>query len=185
MTMKRIKPAIFAALVCTSVSLAVPHVSAQTTGAPSPIDQFSSFVGDGTCSGNVIAVGKRPGHATSARLHGEKILGGNWVVIQYDEEQTAANPKPYHVVQYFGYDPSKKQYVAVNFDSSSSGYTTGTSAGWEGDTITFDETSAMSGMNFHDSFTRSSPKSVTHTGTMPDKAKKRVKTDEETCHMTS
>lgn len=182
--MKRIKPAILAALVCASVSLAVPHVSAQTTGAPSRIDQFSSFLGDGTCTGNIMATGKRPGRATTAHLHGEKILDGNWIVIHYDEDQTAANPKPFHVVQYFGYDPMKKRYVAVNFDNGDPGYTIGTSAGWEGDTITFDETSAMSGMTSRDSFTRSSPKAVTHTGTTQGKTKTWVKTDEETCHMT-
>lgn len=182
--MKRIKPAILAALVCASVSLAVPHVSAQATGAPSRIDQFSSFLGDGTCTGNIMATGKRPGRATTAHLHGEKILDGNWIVIHYDEDQTAANPKPFHVVQYFGYDPMKKRYVAVNFDNGDPGYTIGTSAGWEGDTITFDETSAMSGMTSRDSFTRSSPKAVTHTGTTQGKTKKWVKTDEETCHMT-
>ncbi len=182
--MKRIEPAILAVLVCASVSLAIPHVSAQTTSAPSRIDQFSSFLGDGTCTGNVMAMGDRPAHATNARLHGEKILDGSWVVIHYDESRTAANPKPFHIVQYFGYDPMKKQYVAVNFDNADPGYTTGTSTGWEGDTSTFDETSATSGMTLRDSFTRSGPKEVMHTGTIQDKTKRWVKTDEETCHMT-
>ncbi len=182
--MKCIKPAIPAALVCASISLAVPHVLAQTTSAPSRIDQFSSFLGDGTCTGNVMAMGKRPAHATAARLHGEKILGGNWVVIHYDEEQTAANPKPYHIAQYFGYDPVNKHFVAASFDNSGSSYGTGTSAGWKGDTITFDETSAMDGMTLRDNFTRRSPKEVMHTGTIRDKTKKWVKTDQETCHMT-
>ena len=182
--MKRIKPAILAALVCTSVSLALPHVSAQTSSTPSQIDQFSSFLGDGTCTGHVLAMGKRAAHATAARIHGEKTLDGSWIVIRYDEDRTAANPKPYHVAQYFGYDPMKKRFVTVNFDNSGSGYTTGTSTGWEGDTIAFDETSAMTGMNFRDSFTRSNPKGLTHTGTLQDKTKTRVKSDEETCHMT-
>ncbi len=180
--MKRIKPALLAALVCTSASLAVQHVSAQTTGASSQIDQLSDFLGDGTCTGNVVAMGKTPAHATTGRVHGEKTLDGNWIVIHYDEDQTAANPKPYHVAQYLGYDPAKKQFVAVAFDNSGSGYSTGTSPGWKGDTITFDETSAMGGVTFRDAFTRNGPKGLMHTGTMRDKNRKWVKTDEQPCH---
>lgn len=182
--MKRIKPAILAALICTSVSLAAPQVSAQTASTPSRIDQFNGFLGNATCTGNVMAMGKRPARATTARLHGEKTVDGNWIVIHYDEQQTAANPKPYHIAQYFGYDPVKKQFVAVSFDNSGSSYGTGTSTGWKDNTITFDETSAMDGATMRDNFTRNGPKEVMHTGTIQDKTKKWVKTDEETCHMT-
>src|ERR1700733_6915154 len=101
--MKRMNSAILAALVCASASLTVQHVSAQTTGAASQLDQLSDFLGDGKCTGNTMAMEKNPGHASFGHVHGEKTLDGNWIVIHYDEDQTAENKKPYHVVQYFGY----------------------------------------------------------------------------------
>jgi hypothetical protein len=177
--MKRSTPAIIVTLVCVSAPLTITPASAQATKAPAQVDQLGAFIGDGTCTGNVPATGKRPGHASTAGFHGEKVLDGNWIFVRYDEDQTAANSKPYHVAQNLGYDPVKKQFVAVSFDNSGSSYSTGTSEGWKGDTITFDET--MGRVSFRDTFTRNGAKGLTHTGTMPDKNGKWVKTDDETC----
>lgn len=179
--MKRTTLAILAVLIGTAAHLGI--ASAQPATTPAPPDQLAFFVGDGTCTGHVIATGKKPGHATTARFHGEKTLDGNWVVIRYDEEQTATNPKPYHVAQYFGYDAAKKQYVSVTFDNSGSGYSTGTSSGWRGDTFTVDETAPAGGsVSFRDVFTKGGSGMASHTGMMRDKQGKWVKTDEETCH---
>jgi len=180
--MKPTTLAVLAALIGTSALLGIAF--AQQTTLPAPLEQLGYFVGDGTCTGHVIATGKTPARATTARFHGEKTLDGNWVAIHYDEDQTAANPKPYRVVQYFGYDAAKKQYTSVTFDNSGSGYSTGTSSGWKDDTFTVDETTSMRGgsVSFRDVFTKSGSGMASHTGMMRDKHGKWVKTDEETCH---
>lgn len=179
--MKRTTLAILAVLIGTTAHLGI--ASAQQTTAPASLEQLGFFVGDGTCSGQVIETGKTPPHATNGRFHGEKTLDGNWVVIHYDEDQTATNPKPYHVVQYFGFDAAKKHYVSVTFDNSGSVYSTGTSSGWRGDTFTVDETAPTGGsVSFRDVFTKGGSGMASHTGMMRDKQGKWVKTDEETCH---
>ncbi len=180
--MTRSTLAIIVTLACASGSLTTTPASAQDAKAPAQLDQLGTFIGDGTCTGNVMAMGKRPGHATTARFHGEKVLDGDWIFVRYDEDKTAANPKPYKIAQNFGYDSVKKQFVAAAFDNAGSGLTTGTSAGWKGDTITFDETSVRDGVKFRDTFTRSGAKGLTHFGTSQDKNGKWVKMDEETCH---
>ena len=182
--MKRITSAIITALVCTSASLTAQHVCAQTGGAPSQFDQLGDFLGEGKCTGNVMAMDKKPGHASVAHFHGEKTLDGNWIVIHYDEDQTAENQKPYHVVQYLGYDSKKKQFVGVAFDNSGSSFGAGISSGWKDDTFNLDDTTAMDGKNvsYRDVFTRKGSNELSHAGMMRDKNGKWVKSDEETCH---
>lgn len=180
--MKRKSLAIVSALVCVSAAVANGQASAQQTGASSPSDQLDRFVGDGTCTGKNMAIGKDPGHATTGKFHGEKTLDGHWVVIHYDEDRTAAIPKPYHVAQYLGYDAVKKQFIAVAFDNFGAN-ATGTSQGWKGGTITFDETARDDkGPSFRDIFTNGDSGVSTHTGMMRDEHGTWVKTDEETCH---
>ncbi len=182
--MKRTNLAILVALVCTFAPLVIGGASAQQTGASSPSGLLDGFVGDGTCTGNMMAMGKHPGYATTGKFHGEKTLDGHWVVIRYEENQTAANPKPFSVVQYIGYDAATKHFVTVLFDNSGAGYDTGTSPGWNGNTITFDESVPMGGKHtsFRDIFTNGDSGVSSHTGMMQDKHGKWLKTDEETCH---
>lgn len=177
--MKRTTLTILAALVCASAPLAVQQVSAQTTGAPSQFDQLSFFVGDWNCTGKLLAHGRTPAHATTARVHGEKAVGGHWILIRYDENQTAANPKPFHVDQYFGYDSTRKQFVTVAADVS--GYFSGNSPGWSGNSITFDETTDGKSSGFRDTFTKNGQNEISHSGTEQDKDGKWIKTDEEIC----
>jgi hypothetical protein len=181
--MKRITSSLLAALVCTSASLAVHNASAQTAGTPSQLDQLSAFIGDGKCAGHVMAMEKNPGHASVGHVHGEKTLDGNWIVIHYDEVQTTENKKPYHVVQYFGYDTKKKQFTSVVLDNSGTSYGTGISSGWKDDTFTVDNTTSVDGKNasYRDVFTRKGASELSHAGTMRDKNGKWIKTDEETC----
>lgn len=181
--MKRTSLAILAALVCMSAASADGQASGQQTGASSPSDQLYRFVGDGTCTGQNMAMGKDPGHVTTGKFHGEKTLDGHWVVIRYDQDRTAAIPKPYHVAQYIGYDAVKKQFIAVTFDNSGGPYAMGTSQGWKGGTIEFDETAPGAEIpSFRDIFTNGDSGVATHTGMMQDKNGQWVKTDEETCH---
>ena len=182
--MKRMTSAILTALVCTSASLVNQQVFADSIGASSQLDQLSDFLGDGKCTGNAMATEKTPGHASVAHFHGEKTLDGNWIVVHYDEDQTAENPKPYHVVQYLGYDSKKKQFVGVGFDNSGSSYGGGVSSGWKDDIFNLDDTTAMDGKNvsYRDVFTRKGSNELSHAGMMRDKNGKWAKMDEETCH---
>ncbi len=170
-------------LAFVSTPFAIRQASAQKTAAPSQTDPLDFPIGDWNCTGNLMAMGKKPGHATSGKAHSEKILDGNWIVIHYDEEQTSANARPYHVVQYIGYDRGKKQFVSVTVDNTGTSYSTGTSPGWKGNALTVDETDSNGGkaVVFRDTFTRNDSGELTHAGTMQDKDKKWVKTDEETC----
>jgi len=177
--MKRIPLSFLASAICAAIALGAGPTMAQDKPA-SPMDQLDSFVGDGTCTGNVMAMNKHPGHATTGKYHGEKTLDGHWVVIQYDEDQSAANPKPFRVVQYFGYDAAKKRFVSVLIDNSDPGYATSMSPGWKDGSITFDET-ADGKVSFRDAFTSNKSGMNSHTGWMQDKSGKWVKTDEETC----
>ena len=181
--MERTSLAIFAALVCTTAPFAIGQASAQQADASTSSGKLDIFVGSGTCTGNMNAMGKNPGHATTGKFHGEKTLNGNWAVIHYDEDQTAANPKPFSVAQYFGYDTAKQHFVTVIFDNSGAGYGMGTSPGWKGDTITFDEMVPMGGKRaaYRDVFMKSGSSLSGHTGMTQDKHGKWVKTDEETC----
>lgn len=178
--MKRTTLAILAALFCAS-----PFAIGQTSVGASPqSDQLDRFVGAGTCTGNEMAMGKNPGHATTGKFHGEKTLDGHWIAIHYDEDQTAANPKPFSVVQYVGYDTAKKHYVTVSFTNTGESYSTGISPGWTGNSITFDETVWTNGKptSYRDVFTDGDSGMSSHTGMLKDKDGKWVKTDEEHCH---
>lgn len=139
-------------------------------------------IGELPCTGSLLAIEGHPGHATSATASVEKILGGNWIVIRYDETRTDANPHPYGVVQYVGYDDAGKRFVSVVVDViEGSGYTTGVSAGWKDNAMTFDETASGSReVTNRDTFTANGDM-FTHTGTMRGKDGTWVKTDEETC----
>ena len=125
-------------------------------------------------------------HTTSGKFHGEKMLGDHWLVIRYDENTTAPNSKPYHVVQYFGYDPKVGRFVDVVLDNSGSSYGAGTSSGWQGDVITFENMDATGGNHglFRDVFTRRGAKVVSHAGYWRDKHGKWIKADEEICSRT-
>lgn len=94
-------------------------ISAQAHAEDKPstqLDQLSDFlVKEGACTGNVMAMGKTAAHATTGHAHAEKTLDGNWLVIRYDEDKTAVNPKPFQVAQYLGYDAKNKQFITVLF----------------------------------------------------------------------
>lgn len=178
--MKRTASLSLIALACAT-TFAITQVEAQESQASASAGQLDKFVGSGTCTGNVMAMGKNPGHATTGKYTGEKVLDGNWVVIHYDEDQSAVNPKPFHVIQYFGYDTAKKRYVSVLVDNAEASYSTGTSPGWKGDSITFDESMSGGPVSFRDTFTNNGSGMSSHMGTMRDNHGKWIKTDEENC----
>lgn len=177
--MKPTSSALCAALACASSLLFLGPAGAQD-GTSSQLDQLSSFVGDGTCSGNLLI---KPGHPTTGKVHGEKVLGDRWIVVHYDENATAANSSPYHVAQYFRYDATAKHFADVVLDSTGASYATGTSSGWQGNVITFENTVWMQGKHYilRDAFARRSANLFSHTGYQRDQSGKWVKTDEEIC----
>lgn len=177
--MKPTPSTLCAALACASSLLFLGPAGAQD-GMSSQLDQLSSFVGDGTCSGNLLV---KPGHQTSAKVHGEKTLGDHWIVVHYDEDATAANSSPYHAAQYFRYDTTAGHFVDVLLDSSGGSYATGTSSGWQGNVITFENTVWAQGKHyiFRDAFARRGTNLFSHTGYQRDQNGKWVKTDEEMC----
>ena len=177
--MKRATFAMLTMLVCASAPLTVDEAYGQEPGDPSQLGQFDFFVGDWNCTGQVFAHGTTSARATSARAHGEKAAGDRWVLFRYDEVKTAANQRPFHIDQYFGYDPAAKTFVSVAVDTG--GYFTETSPGWNGDSITFDEV-ADGAVVGHDTFTRNRQGEITHSGADKDKDGNWIKTDEETCH---
>ncbi len=182
--MKRTSLAMAALLACAAAPLAVGQAPAKQAGAPSPLAQLDGFVGDGTCTAALSAMGTSPARTSSGKFHGEKTLDGQWVVLHYDEDRSAANPKPFSVVQYIGYSASKKHYVAVQFDNGGGGYVTGVSSGLAGNSMTFDETIPMDGkpMQARDVFTAGESGMTSHTGMLRDTSGKWLTMDKETCH---
>lgn len=181
--MKSTSSTLHLAIVCASTLLCIGCMgsAAARDALPSQLDQLSGFLGDGTCTGNVVA---KPGHPSRGRFHGEKTLGNHWVVIRYDEDATASNSRPYQVAQYFSYDAKAGHFVDVLLDNSGEIYSTGTSSGWQGDAITFENTDYTSGSHalFRDVFTRRGGEVVSHAGYERDKSGKWIKVDEETCN---
>lgn len=182
--MKRTILTVSATLACASAPFALQAASAEQNKPVEQLDQLAFPVGDWTCSGSIAAMDKKPGHATTGHARTARILEGNWVEIRYDEEQTAANPKPYHVAQYIGYDEAKKHYTSVTLDSSGASYEVGASTGWNGNALAVDATVSMDGKDvaYRDVFTKKGADEFSHAGMLKDKSGKWAKTDEETCH---
>lgn len=178
--MKPTPSSLYAVVACASSLLCLGPACAQDA-LPSPMDQLSGFLGDGTCTGHVVAA--KPSRVTTGKMHGEKALADHWIVIRYDEDATPSNSRPYHVTQYFSYDAKGGHFVDVLLDNSGETYSTGTSSGWQGDAITFENTDFTSGSHplFRDVFMRRGALVISHTGYERDKNGKWLKTDQEIC----
>jgi hypothetical protein len=182
--MKPMHTTLYAAIACASSLLFIAPAGAQNKMS-SQLDKLNGFVGDGTCTAKIMAMGKSPEKVASGKLHGEKTLGDRWIVVRFDETATATSPKPYHVAQYFTYDAKASHFVDVLFDNSGASYGAGTSDGWQGASITFENTDFTNGSHAlsRDVFTRHGAHVVSHAGYLRDKQGKWIKTDEETCNM--
>lgn len=182
--MKSTSSTLCAAIACASSLLYLGPASAQDKMS-TQLDQLSAFIGDGTCTGNLLV--PKSQHATSAKYHGEKAIGDHWIMVRYDEEASSSNSRPYHVAQYFSYDAKRGHFVDVIMDNSGESYGAGTSSGWQGDVITFENTVLSSGGGrfvFRDVFGLDGGKVGSHTGYQRDKSGKWVKTDHEVCKRT-
>ncbi|GEM_PF-2028668 len=178
--MKRTTSICLIALACAA-ALAVTQVNAQES-ATSPVDKLAGFVGDGVCSGVMVA-GKNAGSGTSGRFHAEKTLDGHWIEIRYEQDASATNPKPFKVVQYLGYDPASKQFTTVMLGNGDGVYSVGKSPGWEGDSLMFEEVEMAHGQAGHtrEAFSTHGSGLSSYAAWSRDKSGKWIKADEEHC----
>ena len=169
------------ALACVAL-FADAQAHAQKTESTASADKLAGFFGDGVCTG-VMAAGKNAGSGTSGKFHAEKALDGHWILIRYEQDASAANPKPFKVAQYLGYDPSSKQFTTVMLGNGDGVYSVGKSTGWKGDTITFEEVEMAHGQTGHtrEAFTTHGSGLSGYTAWFRDKSGKWIKADEETC----
>jgi Protein of unknown function (DUF1579) len=174
------------AIVLLALSCATRSASAQETSKPpAELSQLASFVGNWQCTGQMLARGSRPGHATVAVGHAAKAVDGRWIQFAYEERQTAGNRTPYRIAGYMGYDTGKKKFVQTTVDNSGY-YGPSFSDGWQGDTMTFEGTSGAAdgkSMAVRDHFVRKGRHAFVHfsEGQGPDG--KWFKPDEETCKL--
>jgi hypothetical protein len=134
--------------------------------APDPmLRQLEPFAGTWRCSGTAFATPNSPEHATSGEVTQKWALDGMWMMFDYAESKSAANPMPFHITGYFGYDSELKKFVLGGADNMG-GYSTEQSDGWNGDTLVFAGPWHMPGMtvNSRDTFRKKGSTQLSHTG---------------------
>lgn len=171
------------ALVGLTATAFAKDAAPQAPAVPSQMKQYDYFLGTWHCRGKMFASPMGPEHATKASARGSRAVGGRWLLMTYDEHKTKANPVPYRVGVYLGYDSATKMFVE-NCHDVFGGYCTQTGSGWNGDEMKFEGT--QQGMGdagmVRDTFTRKSARELVHTGFVQGPDKQWMKTDEETCH---
>lgn len=170
------------AVTLASAPLFAKEPPAPPAGPPQELAQLEYFLGDWTCAGTTFASPAMAEHATTAAVHGAKILGNAWVHVTYDENKTAANPTPYHAAIQMGYDAAQKTFVSFCADSLGS-WCNETSHGWDGDTMTFAGSTMMDGKATpsKDVFVRKGASELTHESDFQFDGKSWAKADLETC----
>jgi len=164
-------------LVCLAFILA-----AATAYGQANLQDLQSFVGTFNCSGMAMASEMGPEHASRGTVTSKWVLNNKWLEVRYSETKTTANPHPFSVVAYWGYDPQTKTLVAGSVDGFG-GYGTQNSPGWNGDDLVFTGASHMGPMTMQgrDTFTRKGKNQLGHMGEVQDPSGSWKKTDEETC----
>ncbi len=125
-------------------------------------DGLKMFVGSWTCEGTAnLGPGKTVKVKATAKVKNE--LGGFWQSFVYTEKKTKDYPMAITAIGTWGWEAQSKKFVRGEFQSSG-GYTTGTSTGWSGDSLTWDlETSNFMGkMSAKHTFTKKSDKEFVH-----------------------
>ena len=98
-------------IVLLVLSCAARALSAQESRGTGRAEPAPTFVGSWQCTGQIFARDSRPGHATAAVGHATKAVHGHWIQFAYEERKTTANPTPYGIAGYMGYDGSKKKFA--------------------------------------------------------------------------
>lgn len=149
---------------------------------PSPeLRQLDYFGGTWACKGMALASDFGPEHATSGTVVAKWTLGNYWMHVEYRETKTKANPMPYAVSVYMGWDEEVKKFVLGGVDDMGA-YETEQSSGWDGDKFVLEGPAHMAGMTMktRDVFTKVSAKELKHYSEIEMKGEWK-KMDEETC----
>ena len=138
--------------------------SAQQQGPPKPaaeMAQIAFFEGTWTCSGKMMESPIGPAANTTSNVQIQKDLNGHFQtgVIK----GTAVNLPPFEGRYQATYDAGMKQFVMMWADNMG-GWSQTTSAGWKGDTITYEGESHMAGqtMKTREVFTKSGAAAMKH-----------------------
>lgn len=170
-----------AALACFLIPIHADAAPELENDVQLQVDRLSFLIGNWDCTGRVFTHGKATAHPTVGHVHAAKVVDGHWILFSYDEDKTTENPRPFHIDQYFGYDPGTKTFVSVALDVG--GYFSETTSEFAGDSISFDQV-ADGKVIGHDIFTRRTQDEISHTGKDLDKKGRWVESDEEICHRT-
>jgi hypothetical protein len=125
-------------------------------------DAFKMFAGTWACEGTAN-LGPEKTAKIKANVKVKNELGGFWQSFVYTEKKTKDYPVAITAMGTWGWDAISKKFVRAEFQSSG-GYVTGTSAGWVGDTFTWDlEVSNFMGkIKAKHIFTKKSDKEFVH-----------------------
>ena len=130
---------------------------------PDPaLAQLKSLAGTWTCAGRTFGPG--PEHPTTATMTLAWHLDGFWLEVRYEEAKAAANPVPLSSVSEWGFDLLQKTLTSTTIDNVS-GIDTQTTAGWQGDKLTFEGSARRFGTQFldRDTFVRHGDSQLVHT----------------------
>jgi hypothetical protein len=163
------------------VFITAAAIAADNEKAPSKLRELDYLGGTWQCKGTAFAFGDQPKHDVVATTKGTWILNDMWLEIRYVELKTKANPHPFNVRGFFGYDPEQKK-LALGSIENDGGYSTESSNGWEGDAIVFTGPNHMGGMTVtgRDTWTKKSKTKLTYSFEIEDKGNW-TKLIEETC----
>ncbi len=162
--------------ITVAVSICAPTAAlpAQAPKVPAELGQISFLVGGWTCTHAAPrdAADHRP--EMPATLQVRKAVGAHWIQLSYDNNGI-------HVAGYIGFNTKRKQYVQSMVDSYDD-YWTGSSRGWNGDTLTFDDPSTdPGGPSYRDTYVKHGTDEFLHIGEVQGDDGKWMKTDEHTC----
>jgi len=130
-------PAAAPAAAAPAAPAAAPPAAPVPPSKPAPeSDAFKMFAGAWACEGTAN-LGPEKSAKIKANIKVKNELGGFWQSFVYTEKKTKDYPGAITAMGTWGWDAISKKFVRGEFQSSG-GYVTGTSAGWVGDTFTWD-----------------------------------------------
>jgi hypothetical protein len=126
-----------------AVLFATPALAqAPAAKAPAPVpakelEQIRVLEGHWTCEGQAPESPMGPAHKTKAAVKMSSDLDGFWYSGLVEQEKTPENPRPMKGRFHWTYDTAAKAFKSTFVDNSG-GWATQSSAGWKGDTLTFE-----------------------------------------------
>jgi hypothetical protein len=140
------------------------------TFAPAPppeLAQLKPFVAKAACTGQAEESLFGPAHKIQGQVSATMSPSGFWLQLRYVEKKTRDNPLASSAEERWGYDPALKKFVALLWDGFG-GYGTGTSPGWEGETLIWTGEVTMNGQKlpYRQTFTREKGGAIAETWEM-------------------